>query len=185
MVPDHSISDIDTTSAVPDDTERMFHEIFPDEGDFSLEYVRSRCPVNGTIRIQVIRSSGTVAGFSTLLEYGGTLYILFLGIREAFRGKGIATSYLESLVHDNSEKTLLIDCHDELISFYSRFGFLETGYRLEYEGEWFEIITRGMMNVSDTVECMKWIGTHLHTDSGLFNQSGTCVLEPEPKVQPK
>lgn len=170
----YTVSEVDISNGVPDYVESVFHEIFPEEGNYSLEYARGLTPA-GCMKVFTLDSDGGIAGFSTLMYCGNTVYILFLGIREAYRGRGIASDYLTSITC-NPDCTYLIDCHAELIPFYERFGFTTTGYRLEYEGEWFEIITRGTMSICETAECMRWIGTTEHPDSGLFDPAGACII---------
>lgn len=51
-------------------------------------------------------------------------YLCFLGVSEAYRGEGIAKQLVTGALSSASGSYLYLTCHDELVPFYHRLGFL-------------------------------------------------------------
>ena len=106
----------------------------------------------GRMELNAVMRQGEFAGFFSAIQFEEMVYLTFLAISEKYRGKGCGSQTLQAMKQFYAGKRLILDLEAAEVpagnaeqrqrrkNFYLRNGFLETGYRMEYVGETFEVL---------------------------------------------
>jgi GNAT superfamily N-acetyltransferase len=118
----------DVTSPYLEETLVLYKRVFPETYEIDIDGVKEFL-LRGVYRIFIsIQSSRVAAGaiISAIPNHPEICHLDYIFVNKDMQGKGIGSKFITDLIShlksQNRYKTMTLECYDELVGFYKRFG---------------------------------------------------------------
>ena len=142
----------------------MYNEAFPDSERLPLLYLKFLSWRKG-VSFTAYYDGSDIIGMTYTVETDQMIFVLYLTTNVAVRSNGYGTKILQELIRRNANREVVLNIEplDEFAEnaeqrerrwrFYQKNGFLMTGYLLEEDGQYFEILsTSTSFSVADYIK---------------------------------
>lgn len=102
---------------------------------------------NGEMHLYAAYSEEVCVGFSVIIPYRSSLYVLFLVVDEKQRSKGYGTAILAALKKEYPDHFFVLDCEADRVSFYERCGIHDTGYKMEFRNTVLYVMSESQLDL--------------------------------------
>ncbi len=149
----HNPTDSETLSAVSEMLETSLEEDlrYPFEG--LLPYFE-----NGSMELYAAFDKGNDVGFAVVIPHGKLLYILFLVVNAKYRSEGYGRKIIDAMRETYPDKSLVLDCEEELVPFYEHVGIKDSGYKMEFRNILLYVMCESELCLDDFVAINKVLG---------------------------
>lgn len=142
----------------------MYNEAFPDAERLPLLYLKFLSWRKG-VSFTAYYDGSDIIGMTYTVKTDQMIFVLYLTTNAAVRSNGYGTKILQELIRRNANREVVLNIEplDEFAEnaeqrerrwrFYQKNGFLMTGYLLEEDGQYFEILsTSTSFSVADYIK---------------------------------
>lgn len=142
----------------------MYNEAFPDSERLPLLYLKFLSWRKG-VSFTAYYDGSDIIGMTYTVETDQMIFVLYLTTNVGVRSNGYGTKILQELIRRNANREVVLNIEplDEFAEnaeqrerrwrFYQKNGFLMTGYLLEEDGQYFEILsTSTSFSVADYIK---------------------------------
>lgn len=123
------------------DIKNTYKEIFPDHLRITNKEMRKRLRQNYYI-IHRLDDIQHIQGFALIHRRRNIYHLDYLGVHSTAQGKGIGKQLI-SLILEKYKK-ITLECEDNLIPYYTKFGFVDSKYDYRWNNLALHYMTRGM-----------------------------------------
>lgn len=141
-------------SSTARNVKKLYFDAFPRAERVPYPLLRLRCTTKG-FELKALRDEGDFAGFVCYYAEGTALYIHYVAVDPAMRGRGIGGRVLETLKERYPDHSIALDIEaiddaapnkEQRIkrrSFYERHGFVSSGYGFADDSGAYEVMLFG------------------------------------------
>ena len=136
------------------DIQALYEEAFPPRERFSFNYlIRVGARPGG--HFEAIFDGDVLAGFCLWIEYSGVIYLCYLAVNSAARGKGYGSRILALFKERNPDSRLFLEIEtmsdlnapnrqqrEKRLAFYQRNGFETTDISSKVLGDRYDVLIR-------------------------------------------